>query len=156
MQNAGLFALLQSENDMENPGSNYPLLVTQQECKLIRSARKGYTWTNKKMQWCGILFCTDILRFYSTNQTSQDFAHHKRSLKNLKTDASLLWNTQCVLCLCQRKILSPAWACSICRNQFQLWFPKPFYQNSKKTMREKQIILQNSRTEYFAKCLLCS
>lgn len=82
------------------------------------------------MQWWGILLCTGILRFHSTNPTSQDFAHHKRRLKNIKTDASVLRNT--VLCLCLRKILYHAWACSICRNQFQLWFPKPFYWNSKK------------------------
>lgn len=106
---------------MTNSGSNYALLVSQQECKMIRSPSKGYTWTNKK---CGILW------FHGTNQTSQDYAHHKRSVKNLKTDASLLWNT--VLCLCLRKIFYPAWACSICRNQFQLGFPKMFYWNSKK------------------------
>lgn len=31
------------------------------------------------MQLCSILFCTVTLRFQSTNQTSQNYVHHKRS-----------------------------------------------------------------------------
>lgn len=86
--------------------------------------------TPEQPKKCGILW------FHCTNQTSQDYAQHKRSVKNLKTDASLLWNT--VLCLCLRKNLYPAWASSICRNQFQLGFPKTFYWNSKKTWGESR------------------
>lgn len=88
------------------------------------------------MQQCDILVCTGTLRFQGTNQTSQNDNHQKRSIKNLKTDASLLWIT--VFSLCLRNILYPAWACSAFRDQFQLSFPKTFQWNSKRICRKSR------------------
>lgn len=102
--------------------------MTQQECKLIRSVSNGYIWTNKK---CNIVAFCFVLAF-CTKQTSQDFAQEKSQELQNKCISPVM----CVM-LASKEILSPAWACSICKNQFQLWFPKTFYWNSKKNKEGK-------------------
>lgn len=142
MQNVGPFALLQSENDMNNSGSNYPLLVTQKECQLIRSPSKGYTWTNKK--------CNDIAFFlywhfeiswFQTNFTRFCISQ-KKSQESQNRCISPVKHKMCIMLVSKENLVS-----CLSGN-----FQKHFIGIAEKH-EGKAIILQNSGTDYFAKRL---